>query len=697
MNQEALNLSLLPKNPVPVVLQAEAMECGLACLAMCLATFGREMSLAVLRTRYPASDRGTSFAQLADIGEKEGVLLNIYEADVNGLAQLQLPAILFWNNAHFVTLVHLKPGRSARIHDPAIGVRELPWAEFTEGFSGLAADVAPLPNFKKEVQKERMKLREFLRLVPNYKRLIGRLVGLSLCLELALIVSPLFLQTVVDEVLPVKDNPLLWTLATGFLLVGVIRMAAQLARGWTAMALEGLMTVAFKSAVFQHSLRLPLSWFEKRGLGTVVARFLSLTRLRQILGDGIVTAGVDTAFAVLMLAVMLIYAPMLALVTLGVSTLSTGFTLFLYRYYARFTNDQILADAEENNTFFEMIRGISTIKLFGREPQQQQVYRALMTRSTNRSLDISRLNLWHRTSVQALAVIEEVLIVTLAATLVLKGSITLGTMFGFYAYKQLFSTKLSALAERYFEFRSMSLHLDNVGDIYMSAPEPTAKEPLRVAGPPRIEIDQITFRYEASEAPILEKFSLLIEPGAIVGLTGPSGCGKSTLVRILTGAETPEEGAIRLNGFDLTRRPPGEYRPLLAVVSQEESLFTGTLAENITMFDERPDGARVAEALLSAGLTETIESLPMGLETRILGSSASLSGGQKQRIMLARAFYKNAPVLILDEATSALDVVLEISVSEAIRRRGLTTLVIAHRAETLARCDKVVELVARAT
>jgi ATP-binding cassette subfamily B protein RaxB len=191
---------------------------------------------------------------------------------------------------------------------------------------------------------------------------------------------------------------------------------------------------------------------------------------------------------------------------------------------------------------------------------------------------------------------------------------------------------------------------------------------------------------------VLEQFSLVIEPGTVVGLTGPSGCGKSTVVRLLTGAEVPQSGTIRLGGVDITQRPPGEYRSLMAVVLQEESLFTGTLAENITMFDASPDSARLEEAVQSAGLAAVISDLPLGLQTHILGSSATLSGGQKQRLMLARAFYKAAPVLILDEATSALDTVLEIAVSDAIRRRGLTTLVVAHRAETLSRCDKIVTL-----
>jgi ATP-binding cassette subfamily B protein RaxB len=689
---EALDTGLLRRKRVPVVLQSEASECGLACLAMCAGAYGREVSLHTLRSKHPASARGMTMAQLQHVSEQEGMEFLGYEADPADLESLRLPAVLHWDANHYVVMVAIKAGRRVTIHDPAIGVRTLTWNEFCQSYCGVAAEVVPTTDFKREKEAPRTSLWALLATVPNYRSLVAKLFVLALMLECAIMLTPLYLQNVIDQVLPSKDHKLLLTLGASFCGIVLIRVIASLSRSWTSMALSGYLTAGMKGAVFSHALRLPVEWFSKRGVGIVLSRFSSLNRVRDIAGTDVVLAGIDLILAVLMLAVMFVYAPLLATVSLvaGLGTLTLS--ALVQQPYSRSVNEAIAADAQESNVLIESISGSTAIKFFGTEAHQKRTYLASVLRSSNRLMDLKRLHILMRTGQSALTGLEEIVVVSLAGFMVMAGEITLGTMFGFYAYKQIFSVKLDGLAEVFFSLRELRLHAENVGDITYSETEAASEQELKVGVRTELQFENIEFTYDSSQDFLLRDFNLTVAAGEIVGITGPSGCGKSTLVRLLLGALKPTGGSIRLGGINITSKAPASYRPLMSVVMQDDSLFTGTVLQNITMFEEQPDEARALVALADAQLSDEIEAMPMGVHTTLMGINATLSGGQRQRLLLARAFYKNAPILVLDEATSALDVAKEIGVSEAIRRKGLTTLVIAHREETLKRCDRVVRL-----
>lgn len=690
--QEALDTGLSMRRKVPLILQAETNECGLACLAMCMGAHGREVTLANLRTRHPASVRGMTLAEMTDVGFAEGMELLAYEVEPAGLEELRLPAILHWETNHYVVLVSVKTGRRVTINDPAIGVRTLSWSDFCNAYSGIAAEMLPAAHFQKVQEKSRVSLWSLLATVPNYQSLATKLFLLAFMLELAVLAAPLYLQNVVDQVLPARDAKLLFTLAASFCGIALIRVAATLSRSWTSMALTGYMTAGMKGAVFSHALRLPVSWFDKRGVGLVLSRFNSLNRVRDIAGNDIVLAAIDLVLALVMLVVMLVYAPGLAAVSLAVALILVGVSVAVQAPYTRAVNESIAADAQEAGVLIESISGASAIKFFGTESFQRRSYLAAVLRSSNRLLDLHRLGILLRTTQGTLTALEEIVIVSLAGYMVMSGQLSLGTMFGFYAYKQIFSVKLTALVNAFMNVRELKLHAENVGDITFAQTEEPASQPLQLGAQASLAFENVDFAYEGSEGYLLRNFSLTVQPGEIVGVTGPSGGGKSTLVKILLGALKPRTGSVRIGGVNVTNKSPSDYRPMLSVVMQSDSLFTGTLLQNITMFAERPDLARVQQAVKDAAFEHDVAQFPMGLNSTISGINSTLSGGQKQRLLLARAFYKNAPILVLDEATSALDVAREIKVAEAIRRKGLTTLIVAHREETLRRCDRVVTL-----
>ena len=330
--------------------------------------------------------------------------------------------------------------------------------------------------------------------------------------------------------------------------------------------------------------------------------------------------------------------------------------------------------------------------MFGQEMRQLRIYRRAVVQSTNRMVSMLRVKTWHGAVQLLLNSLSDILVITVAAYLVLNNQLSLGVMFGFYAYKQVLADKLNALSNSYFQSRLLSVHTTNVGDVLLSPGENDEDSSLTIERQPTLQFDGITYSYPEADHPTLDNFNLTVAPGETVGVTGPSGGGKSTLIKLLTGSLEPAKGDILLGTTSIVGVSPRRIREHLAVVLQSDHLLTGTLLENVTMFEQSPDMAKVEAALADAGLTEDIAKMAAGLKTFLMGHAPTLSGGQKQRLLLARAFYKNASVLVLDEATSALDVDLEIHVCDAIRRKGLTTLMVAHRQETLARCDRVIRV-----
>lgn len=693
---EQLGTHLFERRKTPVVLQSEAMECGLACLSMAMATFGRNLDLPVLREKHPVSLRGMSVGRMIDVADAEGFLLTAYESGPLDLAPLKLPGILHWKGQHFVVLTSYQAGKSVTIHDPAVGIRHLTWSQFVESFSGVACELEPLASMKPEVKKSRLSILSFVKQTYGYGGMLAKMLLLALLAEGLALVSPLLLQTVVDEVIPVRDDRLLWALAAGFAGLAIIKAGLGLVRSWLSMALTGMLALTMKQMTFRHMLRLPLNWFEKRGIGTVTARFNSLDNIRNVLTENVLMTLVDTLIAVVMIVVLLVYEWRLALLTIGFAAVSFGVTIFMYKRYAVAASEGVVADAEENRALVEAVTSMPAVKMFGQETRQLQGFRRTVMASTNRMLDMMRVRAWHGSILGVIGALSDVAVVATSAYLVLSGSISLGLMFGFYAYRQILSDKLNGLSSSYFQFRVLSVYTNNVADVLLSAPEPDNHRALAVSARPALEFRNVSFTYDEADAPTVSHFSLRVAPGEIVGITGRSGGGKSTLIKLLTGSLEPQEGQVCLDEASIAGVPPKVIREHMAVVLQSDHLFTGTLLDNVTMFDPHPDMPRVHQAIEDAALSTEVGSMPAGLSTYILGHAPTLSGGQRQRLMLARAFYKNAAVLVLDEATSALDVASEVHICEAIRKKGLTTLLVAHRQETLARCDRIVRLGAAA-
>jgi ATP-binding cassette subfamily B protein RaxB len=342
----------------------------------------------------------------------------------------------------------------------------------------------------------------------------------------------------------------------------------------------------------------------------------------------------------------------------------------------------------------ETVRGMQSIRLFGRSEERRSGWMNSLTDEFNAQLRISKLSVLYQTANTFLFSGERVIVIWLAALAVLNNKFSVGMVFAFISYKDQFSQRMASLIDKVFELQMMRLHGARVADIVLAETERDndAAEVDATDIAPSIEITNLSFRYSDSEPEVIRKLNLSIPAGQCVAITGPSGCGKTTLMKLLLGLLTPTGGEIRVGGVPLRTLGLSNYRHLLGTVMQDDTLFAGSISDNISFFDPMVDMQRVYGCAELAAIAPEIAAMPMGFNTLIGDIGAGLSGGQKQRVLLARALYKNPKILVLDEATSHLDVCNEQAVNQAIQKISLTRLIVAHRLETIQMAERMIVL-----
>jgi len=680
----------------PVILQNEAAECALACLAMVAASHGLHTDLPSLRQRFSLSLKGATMADLAMMAHALKLQTRAVRAEPEQLEQLPLPAVLHWDFNHFVVLV--KVGRDGvLIHDPARGAHWVKWARLSKHFTGAAMELTPEAGFERRDEQRRITVRQLLGRVTGLKRSLVQIVALALVLEFFVLLSPFFLQWVVDDVLVTADRDLLVTLGIGFALLVAIQAATAAIRSWAVLHLSATLNLQWLGNVFAHLLRLPLAWFERRYMGDIWSRFFAVQQIQKTLTTSFLEVLLDGALVVTTLAMMALYSPLLSGVVLGFVSLYAGLRWLLFAPMRRATEEALVHDAKKTSHFLESLRGVMAIKLFAAEADRRARFMNLVVDAMNADIVVRRLEVTLAVANRGLFGLERVLVIWLGALLVLDQALTVGMLLAFMAFKEQFSQRVGGLIDKWAELKMLKVQAERLADIVLSEPEavqPSALLPAvdETAAPPRIELRGVGFRYSDSEGDVLRDVNLCVEPGESIAIVGPSGCGKTTLIKVMLGILAPVRGEVLVGGRPLDVVGASAWRAIVGTVMQDEPLFAGSIADNISFFDSRPDMERVVECARLAAVHEEIAALPMGYYTLIGEMGSTLSGGQKQRILLARALYKRPRVLFLDEATSALDVERERLVNHAVRQLRLTRVIVAHRPETIASADRVVVL-----
>lgn len=676
---------------LPVFLQTEASECGLASLGMVASFHGHRIDLAGLRRRFTLSLKGATLAYLMQVAGRLHLAPRALRLELEELPKLRTPCILHWDLNHFVVLRSAGP-REAVIHDPAAGVRRMPISEVSKHFTGIALELAPTAEFRPRDERRRVRLRDLTGPVTGLARSLAQVLLLALVLQAFALLAPFYMQWVVDGAVVAADRDLLTVLGIGFLMLAVIQVAVGALRSWVVLYLGTTLNLQWLANVFTHLLRLPVAWFEKRHLGDVVSRFGAVTTIQRTITSSFVEAVIDGLMALATLAMMLVYSGKLtALAVAAVAAYAVSRGAF-YAPLRRATEEHIVHASRQQSHFLETVRGVQSIKLFGRQEERRSRWLNLVVDAVNRDLVVQKLSLGFRSANGLVFGAERIAVVWVGALLVLDAAFSVGMLFAFMAYKEQFSARVAGLIDKLIELKMLQLQGERLADIVLTAPEEESPASAPAVAQPSIEVRSLAFRYSDTEPFVLKDCSFVIEPGESVAIVGPSGGGKTTLVKLMLGLLAPTDGQVLVGGVDIQKLGVDAYRRFVGTVMQDDPLFAGSIADNVCFFDPAPSQEAIERCTRLAAVHDDIAAMPMGYHTLIGDMGAALSGGQRQRILLARALYKQPRILFLDEATSALDVQRERQVNEAIRGLNLTRILIAHRPETIASAGRVIVL-----
>lgn len=685
-------LKLSRKRRVPIIRQIEASECGLACLAMVLGFHKHHVSLAELRARFNVSVKGSTLRQIIDWCDALRLVSRPLRLEPVEIKDLRTPAILHWNLDHFVVLVQRRDDGLV-IHDPAVGRRLIPNAKVSEYFTGVALEIGTGPEFQRKSAAPTISLRKLAGSVEGIGAALRNIFGFAITLEVIALLMPQFMQLVVDQVLADADHDLLAVIGVSFVLLVIVQTAVSAFRTWAVVWLSTHFTMNWTGNVFQHLMKLPQTYFMKRQLGDIVARFGAISTIQQSLTTQMVTAILDGGMALATLVLLAIYSPSLCSIIVGSVGIYALLRVLYFRTFQEANLSQIVVNARQQSSLMESVRGVQTIRLNNQGGMRSARFLNTTAEVLNTSASVQKLTLAFGAMNGLTSGLQRVSVMWLGAWLALRGEMTAGMLMAFVSYADQFTARATAFADYIIQLRLLRLQGERLADIVLAPPEPSLHGPYQGAEPePSIQFDRVTFRYNENEPWILNNATFEVKAGESIAIVGPSGCGKSTVLRLLLGLLDPMLGKVRVGGVDLSQLGKIKYRNMLGAVLQDDKLLAGSIADNISFFDDEASPERIHDAARGAQVHDDICAMPMGYHTLVGDMGSSLSGGQQQRIFLARALYKKPSILVLDEATSHLDLERERRISELLLETKVTRIIVAHRPETISTADRVLVL-----
>jgi len=673
-----------------LVLQSEAAECGLACLAMVAAAHGRRETLPELRRRFPISLGGSSLKSLVSIADALGFTARPVRCELDELALLETPTVLHWSLDHFVVLRRVDK-RHAWIADPARGERKLPLDEVSKHFTGVALELTPSPDFEKKSRVDKVRLGDLWSRLSGFKPFLLQVFLLTLLLQGIGLISPLASQLVIDDVIGRADRDLLVAIVVGFGALALVSTAVETLRGFIQLHAGQRLSIQLSGNLLKHLLRLPTDFFERRHVGDVLSRFGSLGPAQSFLTGGLVGVVLDAVMVLPVAIVMVLYSPILAgLVLINLVV------IFLVRMAAfptvrRFADEQLNLSARTDSVFLETVRAARAIKIGGREAERHGLWQNAVAEQQNVAFRQGAFGLSGGSGLGIWQTLHGLAMLYFGALQVLDGHMTLGMFFAFQSYAGQFSSRVSSLIGAFFTFRMLGLHLERLSDIVHAEAERGLDGPAQLSKPllGGLEVRGLRFRYGQYDPWVLDGAAFSIRPGEAVAFVGPSGGGKSTLLRLLIGIYEPTEGDVLIDGHPMRALGLRAVRDRLGVVMQDDQLLSGTIADNVGFFDAHIDMDKVERVCRLAHVHDDVMRTPMGYHSLIGDMGSILSGGQKQRLLLARALYKAPAILFMDEGTANLDPELERQVMATLADLKITRIMVAHREAAILGADRV--------
>ncbi|MEV3980615.1 peptidase domain-containing ABC transporter [Nonomuraea sp. NPDC049758] len=673
---------------LPVLLQNTDTECGAACLAMVLCHHGHRTTLHQVAERLQVGRDGLSAKAVVDGARDHGLKARAFSLAPEDLARVPLPAVAHWEFNHFIVVERWSPDR-VDVVDPGHGRRRLTPEEFGAGFTGVLLVFEPGEGFRRGTTSAASAWRrEFVRTLFRRRRgLLAQLIAASLLLQVLGLALPMFSQLLLDSIVPRRAVDVLSLLGVSVLLAGAAQLVIGYLRAALLVAVRARADQELTESLVSHLVTLPYRYFQQRGKGDLVTRAGSVSTLGDILTGQVVAALLDGPLAVGYLVLVYLWDPVFGLALTGLAVLQTVLLLATTSRIATLTRQELTALSASQTSLIQTITGIETLKASGAEKRAVDQWSSHFARQLNADVRAGLTRGLLESALAAIRVTAPLGLLWLGAWRVLDGQLTVGALVALNAIALGALTPLGSLMTGLQSLQQAGAHFDRLSDILASEPEPSnGIEVLRLRG--AVELSGVSFRHDPRAPWTVRDVSVSIRPGQKVALVGASGSGKSTLARLLLALHTPVLGEIRYDGVPAAELNLRTLRRQFGVVTQDPSLFSGSIRENIALNEPGASLERVVAAARLAALHDEIMDMPMGYET-MLTDGGGLSGGQRQRLALARAVLSRPKVLLLDEATSNLDSATEAAIEANLSRLVQTRIVIAHRLSTVRDADLI--------
>ena len=694
----------------PTLLQMEVVECGAAALGIILAYYGRIVPLAELRVECGVSRDGSKAGKIVKAAERYGLVARGYKTELEHLRYLRTPYIVFWNFNHFVVVEGFGRNR-VYLNDPASGPRSVSFQEFDEAFTGIVLTFEPGSDFNKGGRKPSLVLALADRLRGSGAAIFYCILA-GFLLVIPGIAIPVFSQVFVDQILVENRTDWLRPLILGMTLTVVLQGFLSLLQLRFLRQLKIKLATGMSSRFLWHILRLPVGFYGQRFAGEIGDRLRINDRIADILSGKLATTVISAVMLIFYAGVMVAYDWILTLIGIVFAALN----VLALRWIARQridANMQLMQDrGKVAGVTIAGLQSMETLKASALESDFFARWSGYYAKVINAQQELDLTNQTLGVLPVLLTSLTTLFILLIGGLRVIDGDLTIGMLVAFQSLMQRFQEPVTDLVNFGSTLQELESDLNRLDDVLRNRVDPVldwAEQQQTLAGDRadnnpsslclpsfklkgHVELRNITFGYSRVDPPLIENFSLSLKPGQRVALVGKSGSGKSTIAKLVCGLYQPWSGEILLDGIPVEEIPRSVVTNSLSMVEQDIFLFSGTVRDNLTLWDATIPDAQLTQACEDALIYDVIRSIPGGLNGELIEGGANFSGGQRQRLEIARALVNDPSILVMDEATSALDAETEQIIDHNLRRRGCTSIIIAHRLSTIRDCDKIIVL-----
>lgn len=677
----------------PTILQMEMTECGAASLCMIFAYYGKYIPLEQMRVETCVSRDGINAADMLRAAKRMGLECHAFRKGLESLKQLEMPCIIHWNFNHFVVLEGFK-GKNAFLNDPAIGRRKLSWEELDQGFTGVVLTFQKMEGFVKSKNRESVAPFLFKR-VRKYIPVICKLIYVGLLLVVPGLILPVLSQVFIDDILIAgyKD----WLVRFLVFMAGCLAIKEGLSyyRSMLLLKLKNKMALISGYRFLSHMMRLPIAFFDQRHAGDLVNRMGNNNDITAFIAGSFAETVLNVFTAVFYLALLIYYNPILTGIGMLSILISTIVAYFANKAVANATIKLQMSGGKLYGALCAGLNITDSIKAAGVEMEYSNRVIGYQAVNGTQEQELKRFQKIISAIPTSTSQICDVLILFFGSVMIIEGSFTPGILIAFNALFDSFQEPVDKLISFFEGMQTVKSNIRRVNDIekypqdsFLDKQEGMPKDIEKLSG--RLELKNVSFGYALQKPSTVSNVDIKLKSGESIAFVGPSGCGKSTITKVISGLYHPWEGQILFDGIPIDKIPASILHASIATVSQNISLFSGTIRENLTMWNDAIPEENMIAAAKDACIHDFIMQQPGGYDYVLTEGAANLSGGQRQRIEIARALVMNPSILVMDEATSALDPIVEKRILDNLARRGCTCVIVAHRLSAFRDCTEIV-------